>query len=62
MAMRKLMGRQFNARARAGRRFGCPHRGAREKRSKTGDQSGELLIHFDSLDALSGIFDKLRAR
>jgi ParB family chromosome partitioning protein len=31
-----------------------------KKRSKRG-QSGELAIHFDSLDALSGILDKLRA-
>ena len=30
-----------------------------KKRSKRG-QSGELAIHFDSLDALSGILDKLR--
>ncbi|MEO6277605.1 ParB/RepB/Spo0J family partition protein [Roseateles sp.] len=32
-----------------------------KKRSKRG-QSGELAIHFDSLDALSGLLDKLRAR
>ncbi len=32
-----------------------------KKRSKRGGQSGELAIHFDSLDALSGILDKLRA-
>ncbi|WP_458423510.1 hypothetical protein, partial [Pseudomonas aeruginosa] len=25
-----------------------------------GGQSGELAIHFDSLDALSGILDRLR--
>jgi ParB family transcriptional regulator, chromosome partitioning protein len=31
-----------------------------KKRSKRGSQSGELAIHFDSLDALSGILDKLR--
>jgi ParB family transcriptional regulator, chromosome partitioning protein len=31
-----------------------------KKRSKRG-QSGELAIHFDSLDALSGLLDKLRA-
>ncbi|HEY1132533.1 MAG TPA: ParB/RepB/Spo0J family partition protein [Roseateles sp.] len=31
-----------------------------KKRSKRGGQSGELAIHFDSLDALSGILDKLR--
>jgi ParB family chromosome partitioning protein len=31
-----------------------------KKKSKRG-QSGELAIHFDSLDALSGILDKLRA-
>jgi ParB family chromosome partitioning protein len=31
-----------------------------KKRSKKGGQSGELAIHFDSLDALSGILDKLR--
>ena len=31
-----------------------------KKRGKRGDQSGELAIHFDSLDALSGILDKLR--
>jgi len=30
-----------------------------KKRSKRG-QSGELAIHFDSLDALSGLLDKLR--
>jgi ParB family chromosome partitioning protein len=33
-----------------------------KKRSKRGGQSGELAIHFDSLDALSGLLDKLRAR
>ena len=32
-----------------------------KKRGKRGGQSGELAIHFDSLDALSGILDKLRA-
>ena len=32
-----------------------------KKRSKRGGQSGELAIHFDSLDALSGILDRLRA-
>jgi ParB family chromosome partitioning protein len=32
-----------------------------KKRSKRGTQSGELAIHFDSLDALAGILDKLRA-
>ena len=31
-----------------------------KKRTKKGGQSGELAIHFDSLDALSGILDKLR--
>jgi ParB family chromosome partitioning protein len=31
-----------------------------KKRGKRGGQSGELAIHFDSLDALSGILDKLR--
>jgi ParB family chromosome partitioning protein len=31
-----------------------------KKRGKRG-QSGELAIHFDSLDALSGLLDKLRA-
>ncbi len=31
-----------------------------KKRSKRGAQSGELAIHFDSLDALAGILDKLR--
>lgn len=31
-----------------------------KKRSKRGGQSGELAIHFDSLDALSGILDRLR--
>ncbi len=31
-----------------------------KKRTKRGGQSGELAIHFDSLDALSGILDKLR--
>lgn len=31
-----------------------------KKRSKRGGQSGELAIHFDSLDALSGLLDKLR--
>ncbi|WP_422011005.1 ParB/RepB/Spo0J family partition protein [Roseateles sp.] len=33
-----------------------------KKRSKRGGQSGELAIHFDSLDALSSLLDKLRAR
>jgi ParB family transcriptional regulator, chromosome partitioning protein len=32
-----------------------------KKHGKRGAQSGELAIHFDSLDALSGILDKLRA-
>jgi ParB family chromosome partitioning protein len=32
-----------------------------KKHGKRGSQSGELAIHFDSLDALSGILDKLRA-
>ena len=32
-----------------------------KKQGKRGGQSGELAIHFDSLDALSGILDKLRA-
>ncbi|MFG6467149.1 ParB/RepB/Spo0J family partition protein [Roseateles sp. BYS87W] len=32
-----------------------------KKRTKKGGQSGELAIHFDSLDALSGILDKLRS-
>ncbi len=32
-----------------------------KKHTKRGGQSGELAIHFDSLDALSGILDKLRA-
>ena len=32
-----------------------------KKRGKRGGQSGELAIHFDSLDALSGLLDKLRA-
>ena len=32
-----------------------------KKHSKRGGQSGELAIHFDSLDALSGILDRLRA-
>jgi ParB family chromosome partitioning protein len=32
-----------------------------KKHGKRGGQSGELAIHFDSLDALSGILDKLRA-
>jgi len=31
-----------------------------KKRSKRGEQSGELAIHFDSLDGLSGLLDKLR--
>ncbi|MFG6414511.1 ParB/RepB/Spo0J family partition protein [Roseateles sp. DC23W] len=31
-----------------------------KKTSKRAGQSGELAIHFDSLDALSGILDKLR--
>ncbi|MBA4216915.1 MAG: chromosome partitioning protein ParB, partial [Methylibium sp.] len=31
-----------------------------KKRTKKGGQSGELAIHFDSLDALSGILDRLR--
>ena len=31
-----------------------------KKTTKRGGQSGELAIHFDSLDALSGILDKLR--
>jgi len=31
-----------------------------KKATKRGGQSGELAIHFDSLDALSGILDKLR--
>jgi len=31
-----------------------------KKSTKRGGQSGELAIHFDSLDALSGILDKLR--
>lgn len=31
-----------------------------KKRTKKGGQSGELAIHFDSLDALSGLLDKLR--
>ncbi|MDR7270858.1 ParB family chromosome partitioning protein [Pelomonas saccharophila] len=31
-----------------------------KKRGKRGGQSGELAIHFDSLDALSGILDRLR--
>jgi ParB family chromosome partitioning protein len=31
-----------------------------KKKTKRGDQSGELAIHFDSLDTLSGILDKLR--
>ncbi|HEV6964390.1 MULTISPECIES: ParB/RepB/Spo0J family partition protein [Roseateles] len=31
-----------------------------KKRGKRGGQSGELAIHFDSLDALSGLLDKLR--
>ncbi|PZP27880.1 MAG: chromosome partitioning protein ParB [Roseateles depolymerans] len=31
-----------------------------KKRNKRGGQSGELAIHFDSLDALSGLLDKLR--
>ncbi len=33
-----------------------------KKHTKRGGQSGELAIHFDSLDALSGILDKLHAR
>jgi ParB family chromosome partitioning protein len=33
-----------------------------KKRSKRGGQSGELAIHFDTRDALSGLLDKLRAR
>ena len=32
-----------------------------KRHGKRGGQSGELAIHFDSLDALSGILDKLRA-
>ncbi|MFT7722367.1 MAG: ParB/RepB/Spo0J family partition protein [Roseateles sp.] len=31
-----------------------------KKHTKRGGQSGELAIHFDSLDALSGLLDKLR--
>ncbi|KQV52662.1 chromosome partitioning protein ParB [Pelomonas sp. Root1217] len=31
-----------------------------KKAAKRGGHSGELAIHFDSLDALSGILDKLR--
>lgn len=31
-----------------------------KKRSRRGEQSGELAIRFDSLDALSGLLDKLR--
>jgi len=31
-----------------------------KKRTKKGGQSGELAIHFDSLDALSGLLEKLR--
>jgi len=31
-----------------------------KKAAKRGGQSGELAIHFDSLDGLSGILDKLR--